>query len=220
VAPTGQLDGRCQRAQVRAEPGSAKPALRRPFSKGTPGVPGPAADRWSPSTRSYPATLRRALQPAPPAPQLGPRDASAVEARRSKECAELRPAAPPRRPWWTDPRVRLRSMTSNFWHPTGLERNRPASSLPQLRPCRRRCARPARVHPPAPRDGATTGRGDRGGVRPCGAGHPGGADDVGWASGGGETGGKSNPQGAPNRLRSSPFPQLRDSVAGTGFEPV
>jgi hypothetical protein len=62
--------------------------------------------------------LCRALQPAPPAPQLGPRDAGAIGANRSKKRAELRPAAPPRRPRWADPRVRARSMTPDFWHPT------------------------------------------------------------------------------------------------------
>jgi hypothetical protein len=66
-----------------------------------------------------PATLRRALQPAAPAPELGPRDAGAVGGCRSKECAELRPAPPLRRPRWTDPRVRvrLRSMTPRLLTP-------------------------------------------------------------------------------------------------------
>jgi putative transposase len=44
-------------------------------------------------------------QSTPSTPQLGPRNAGAVGACRSKKCAELRPAALPRRPRWTDPRV-------------------------------------------------------------------------------------------------------------------
>jgi hypothetical protein len=36
---------------------------------------------------------------------------------RSKECAELRPAPPLRRPRWTDPRVRVRSMTPGLLTP-------------------------------------------------------------------------------------------------------
>jgi len=53
--------------------------------------------------------LRPALQPAPPAPQLGPRDAGPVGPRRSKERAELGPATSPRRPRWPDPRVQVRA---------------------------------------------------------------------------------------------------------------
>jgi putative transposase len=48
---------------------------------GPPGVPGPAAGRRLPAPHPYPADLCRALQPAPPAPQLGLRNAAAVGAR-------------------------------------------------------------------------------------------------------------------------------------------
>jgi hypothetical protein len=69
--------------------------------------------------------LRRYLeQPAPPAPQPGPRHTGAVGANRSKECASRGPAAPARRPRRTDPRVRLRvrSMTPRLLAPHACRR--------------------------------------------------------------------------------------------------
>src|SRR6266498_3256903 len=95
---------------------------------------GPEHGRRLPAAYPCPADLCRALQPAPSAPQLGPRDAGAVGARRSKECAERRPAAPPRRPWWADPRVR--SMTPRLLAPHGRHRrpSRGGVRAPALRP--------------------------------------------------------------------------------------
>ena len=75
-----------------------------------------------PAACSRPATPSRALQPAPPAPRLGPCDAGPVGARRRDERAARGPAAPPRRPRWTDPRVRVPSMTPDFRHPTRVGR--------------------------------------------------------------------------------------------------
>jgi hypothetical protein len=72
-------------------------------------VPGRPARRVRRAVRGNGLVGRRAprpgptLQPAPTASQLGPRNAGAVGAYGSKECADPRPAAPPRPPRRTDP---------------------------------------------------------------------------------------------------------------------
>jgi integrase len=84
-------------------------------------------------------------------------------------------------------------------------------------PCRRRRPRPAGLHPPASPDRIPGGRADRGRVRPGSTGWAGG---VGGASGGGKP--ERNRSVEPGLIGrpAAAFPQLKGSVAGTGFEPV
>jgi integrase len=94
---------------------------------------------------------------------------------------------------------------------TSQHHRRPAA------PCRRRHARPAGVHPPAPPDRAPAGWGDRGRVRPSSAKWPGG---VGWASGGGNVEGKPALEPDLTGRPATALLLVRGYVAGTGFEPV
>jgi hypothetical protein len=64
------------------------------------------------------------------------------------------------------------------------------------------------------------GRADRGRVRPGGAGRAGDADGVGGASGGGKLEGTRSVEPGLMGWPAAAFPQLKGSVAGTGFEPV
>jgi integrase len=74
-----------------------------------------------------------------------------------------------------------------------------------------------RVHPPASPDRVPAGWGDRGRVRPSSQGWAGG---VGGASGGGKAEGNPTPRARLTGYAGPAFPQLKGSVAGTGFEPV
>ena len=97
------------------------------------------------------------------------------------------------------------------WVEPGQHHRRPTA------PRRRRCPRPTGVHPPAAPDRAPVGWGDRGRVRPSGAGRAGG---VGWASGGGKVEGKPALEPDLTGRPATALLLVRGYVAGTGFEPV
>ena len=215
-------------------PDAADPGADARNSRSGRSSPLPAARcspcRRSPSRRSASTAASR---PASASPAGGP-DGNASKGR-TRPAAPAGPAGPgvphraghagqpqPRQPRLRPPRRQRRAggpsshaaacpgLGHGGQQGAGQHHRRPAAS------CRRRRPRPAGLHPPAPPDRAPGGRGDRGRVRPSSAGWAGG---VGGASGGAERGNPTLEPRLTPRLRAA-FPQLKGSVAGTGFEPV
>src|SRR5262249_15989911 len=106
----------------------ADPGAQRECPRGTlgrqraPGVPRPAPDLRPPPARARPPRLHRPLQPAASSPSTRPAPTGSPQRNRSVLYSDGLSAAdhatrPPRRP---TPRIRSRSMKTEFVHPTGF----------------------------------------------------------------------------------------------------
>jgi hypothetical protein len=197
-ATSSRSAGEVQRQQGDLEPA----AVRGPGTAPPP----PPADPPAPS-RCAPPALGGARPATPDTPVgSGVPHRAGHRAQSQPRQPRLRQGSPDRSGWTPTPTCFVMRWPRP-WRPT---RNRRPSSPPSCAMPTGR-ARPAHLHPPAPPD-RTPGRwADRGDLRPSG---------VGRASGGAKSERRPTPQPRLKGYARTAFPQLRASVAGTGFEPV